>query len=74
MIYRFEDSSLRCPPTACAATWYDQQLNASAGAYVEPQDLQAKFPRFQDLSIDLMNVNQNLVAYRAAMRRIVYDD
>jgi hypothetical protein len=55
-------------------TWYDQQLKASTGAYVEPQDLQAKFPRFQDLSIDLMNVNQNLIAYRAAMRRIVYDD
>jgi hypothetical protein len=54
--------------------WYDQQLNASTGTYVEPQDLQAKFPRFQDLSTDLMNVNQNLVAYRAAMRRIVYDD
>jgi hypothetical protein len=55
-------------------TWYDQQLKASTGAYVEPQDLQAKFPRFQDLSTDLMNVNQNLIAYRAAMRRIVYDD
>lgn len=55
-------------------TWYDQHLKASAGTYVEPQDLQAKFPRFQDLSTDLMNVNQNLIAYRAAMRRIVYDD
>lgn len=52
-------------------TWYDQQLKVAA-SYEEPQDLQAKFPRFADLSNDLARVNQHLIAYRAAMRQIVY--
>lgn len=55
-------------------SWYEQQLKAPSGAYVDPQELQAKFPRFQELSADLMRVNQNLIAYRGAMRRIVYDE
>ena len=54
-------------------TWYEQQLKTSTGAYVEPQDLQAKFPRFAELGADLSRVNKHLIAYRAAMRRIVYD-
>lgn len=53
--------------------WYEQQLKASTDTYVEPQDLQAKFPRFAELSADLSRVNQHLIAYRAAMHRIVYD-
>ncbi len=53
-------------------TWYEQQPKATS-AYVDPQDLQAKFPRFKELSTDLLRVNQHLIAYRDAMRRIVYE-
>ena len=52
-------------------SWYDQQLKAAA-SYEEPQMLQQQFPKFQELSADLRAVNEHLIAYRTAMRKLVY--
>jgi hypothetical protein len=53
--------------------WYDRQVKDRTDAQMDPQDIQSGFPRFQELSADLINVNQNLIAYRALMGRIVYE-
>ena len=52
--------------------WYERKLKDGDSAYQEPQDLQKEFPRFSELSEDLKTVNEHLIAYRAAMEKLVY--
>jgi hypothetical protein len=50
--------------------WYDRQLQ-QAKDDIEPQSLQAKYPRFDDLKKDMLIVNDRLVKYRKKMEEIV---
>jgi hypothetical protein len=52
--------------------WYEHQLGHADSLLKEPQELQSRFPRYSELSTELLDVNQRLIAYRAAMRKIVY--
>lgn len=49
--------------------WYDRQLEAKDD--VDPQALQAKYPKFEDLKRDMFVVNQRLMTYREKMRELV---
>jgi hypothetical protein len=50
--------------------WYDQQLQAPAAEYEDPQAIQKRFGQYDALKADLLDVNNRLIAYRSAMRRL----
>ncbi len=50
--------------------WYEREL-AKAGDDVDPQSLQAKYPKFKELEAQLLAVNQRLIRYREKMRELV---
>ena len=50
--------------------WYDRQLESTADD-ADPQSIQAKYPKFQDLKKDLEVVNKRLIKYREKMRELV---
>lgn len=50
-------------------TWYSRQLeNASTE---DPQTIQQRYPRYDELVADLRKVNDRLIAYRRAMYQVV---
>lgn len=55
--------------------WYDRELrryDESAGKEVlDPQMIQHKFPKYQELVDDMMRVNASLINYRRQMHRLV---
>jgi hypothetical protein len=53
--------------------WYDCEIATSKDAPPpDPQAVQSRFPRWQELSADLLRVNAILIAYRGKMEEIVY--
>ena len=58
--------------------WYQQQVeridkNAEEWTVLDPQEIQQKFPKYNELKEELMLINQQLIAYRAAMQSLVFD-
>jgi hypothetical protein len=51
--------------------WYDRQLAQDPNADAHPQDIQRKFPDYEELVRDMLVVNERLIAYRARMRALV---
>ena len=58
--------------------WYDRELkkyDASSGEeMLDPQLIQERFPRFDELKTDMERVNQSLIKYRQQMHRLVLKD
>lgn len=58
--------------------WYESELKKyDDGTYSEfhdPQDIQEKFPRYEELKTDMLKVNDNLIKYRKKMRELVLKD
>lgn len=52
-------------------SWFEQQLK-TASVYEEPQDIQKRFPKYSELTSDLIAVNAKLIAYRQTMHKLVY--
>ncbi len=50
--------------------WYEKKIESS-GLDSEPQQVQAEYPRFDDLQVDLLLVNKRLMMYREKMRELV---
>jgi hypothetical protein len=50
--------------------WYEREL-AKAVCDSDPQSIQARYPRFQELEADLLQVNSRLIRYRGKMRELV---
>ena len=50
--------------------WYDKQL-ALASDDMDPQAIQAKYPKFDELKSDLVVINKRLIKYREKMRELV---
>ena len=53
-------------------SWYEDKLKATCDAHEEPQELQKKFPDFEELRCDMLSVNMQLIAYRDTMYKLVY--
>lgn len=58
--------------------WYERELkrydNLEGDAVLDPQQIQATFPQFDELKTDLERVNTALIKYRAKMRELVLTD
>ena len=58
--------------------WYERELrkyDASNGEEVlDPQLIQERFPKFDELKADMERVNQSLIKYRQQMHRLVLKD
>lgn len=54
--------------------WYENEISQAAMLAEAPQLVQVGFPKYHELTTDLLEVNQRLIAYRAAMRKIIYRD
>jgi hypothetical protein len=50
--------------------WYDKELKKAEGD-IDPQAIQAKYPKFAELKTDLLAVNKRLIKYREKMRELV---
>lgn len=50
--------------------WYDRQLENSKDD-IDPQSIQAQYPRFSELKHDIEIVNKRLMIYREKMRELV---
>jgi hypothetical protein len=50
--------------------WYERELKDAHGD-IDPQAIQAKYPRFAELKSDMEVVNARLIAYREKMRELV---
>lgn len=53
--------------------WYGWQLEQDKEATLHPQDIQKKFPEYDELVSDMMEINKRLMAYRDKMYRLVSD-
>ncbi|UGA39492.1 hypothetical protein JOS77_08390 [Chromobacterium haemolyticum] len=51
--------------------WYDHESIQTNFNGASPQDIQRKFPAFQELTEDLTQVNERLIAYRTRMHELV---
>lgn len=51
--------------------WYEAKLGSALD--LAPQEAQAQYPHFAEMSAELRAINDKLIAYRAAMKRLVYD-
>jgi hypothetical protein len=51
--------------------WFDKELTNEKTFALSPQDIQRQFPKFEELSVDLLTVNHRLIAYRDKMRELV---
>ena len=58
--------------------WYDRELkryDAGNGEEVlDPQHIQERFPKYEELKADMERVNQSLIKYRNQMYRLVLKD
>lgn len=52
--------------------WYEYQLSKDVDCAENPQDIQKRFPAYDDLEKDMIAVNARLKAYRESMRQLVY--
>jgi len=53
--------------------WWEQAINEPENMSLSPQDLQRKYPEYESLMADMMDVNRKLIAYTSTLRRMVYD-
>lgn len=58
--------------------WYDNQVEridekATERTVLDPQVIQQKFPKYDELKADLLAVNARLIAYRNSMQSLVFD-
>lgn len=52
--------------------WYESELNKTSGDLViDPQEIQQKFPKYDELKANMEQVNRRLMSYRENMRRLV---
>lgn len=51
--------------------WYEYQLRQDTNSALHPQEIQKKFPHFEELERDLRTVNDRLIKYREMMYEIV---
>lgn len=58
--------------------WYERELDRynklEDQSVLDPQEIQAKFPQYDELKADLERVNVALMKYRAKMRELVLTD
>lgn len=58
--------------------WYERELkNQDKGeenSILDPQEIQAKFPRYEELKSDMLRVNEALIRYRQKMHELVLKD
>lgn len=52
--------------------WYDTEIDKANGDF-DPQSIQEKYPRFDELKEDLIKVNSHLIKYREKMEELVQD-
>lgn len=50
--------------------WYERELQHDRSAELAPQDLQKTFPKYEELTADLLSVNQRLIQYRGILHII----
>jgi hypothetical protein len=58
--------------------WYDRELRRydeeKGHGILDPQQIQSKFPQFEELRSDMQRVNAALIRYRQKMRELVLTD
>jgi hypothetical protein len=59
-------------------TWYERELKRfetkTGSEVLDPQQIQAAFPQFNELQEDLQRLNESLMRYRTKMRQLVMKD
>lgn len=50
--------------------WYENEITDKSKLSFSPQDIQKNYPKYAQLTSDLMNVNRKLIKYREAMYKL----
>lgn len=53
--------------------WYAEELNKSPNANLTPQEIQSNYEYFDELTEEMMNINNNLEYYQEVLYSIAYD-
>lgn len=58
--------------------WYDKQVgkvdqSSNDQVVLDPQLIQQGFPKYNELSVEIIEVNERLISYRKAMQTLVFD-
>jgi hypothetical protein len=54
--------------------WYERELNEAGSLTVAPQDIQKRFPQWEELKADMTRVNEHLIKYREKMHSLVLSE
>lgn len=58
--------------------WYEQELrkydDPDSATVIDPQQIQANFPNYAELKVDMQRVNEGLMRYRRKMHELVMKD
>src|SRR5207253_9652014 len=54
--------------------WYEREQAKEGFIDMEPQELQKRFPRYEELSQDLLKVNARLIKYREVLHAIALEN
>ena len=52
--------------------WYQQEINEEKTACLSPQDIQKNFPKYKELTEDLIKINKNLTLYSNKMKEFAF--
>jgi len=50
--------------------WYDIEIKKEENFNLSPQETQLKYPKYKELTEDMMHVNQKLIKYRKNLKRL----
>ena len=54
--------------------WYENELSSEGQTVDSPQDIQTRYPNYDDLTSDLIEINRKLIQYRDAMRKLAFGE
>jgi len=54
--------------------WYDMEVRREENKKLSPQDIQKKFPEYEELIKDLKEVNCRLIKYKNALKKLAIEE
>jgi len=54
--------------------WYDSEIQKDENKNLSPQDIQKKYPEYEDLTKEMIGVNRKLIEYRKILRQLAMEE
>jgi len=53
--------------------WYNAEIEREENRALSPQDIQKKYPKYEELTKEMMEINHKLIEYKIILRRLVFN-